>query len=47
MDFWTVIGIISSLLGIFSFVKNDTFLIGKTEKVMHSAPVNDIKKIQF
>jgi len=25
MDFWTVIGIVSSVLGIFSFLKNDAF----------------------
>ncbi len=27
MDIWTIISIISSLLGIFSFIKNDSFLI--------------------
>ncbi len=37
MDIWTIIGIISSVLGIYSFIKNDTPLIKKSliRKVIH------------
>ncbi len=31
MDFWAIIGIVSSLLGIFSFLKNDTSLFKKIQ----------------
>jgi hypothetical protein len=27
MDFWTTVGIVSSVLGIFSFLKNDAIFI--------------------
>jgi len=32
MDFWTIIGIISSVLGIFSFLKNDAFSLVSFKK---------------
>lgn len=44
MDIWTVIGIISSALGIFSFFKNDTLLFKKKKKVIHYITNSFLKK---
>ncbi|AZB30319.1 hypothetical protein EB354_14275 [Chryseobacterium balustinum] len=44
MDFWTVIGIVSSILGIFSFLKNDTSFF-KNLQICHILPY--LKKYTF
>lgn len=44
MDIWTIIGIVSSVLGIYSFVKNDTPLFKKLQKVTHYITVHFLKK---
>jgi len=52
MDFWTIIGIVSSLFGIYSFLKNDTSLFSLFKKNIHLTVIRnryinslDIKKI--
>ncbi|MPS73183.1 MAG: hypothetical protein E2590_08535 [Chryseobacterium sp.] len=49
MDFWAIIGIISSVLGIFSFLKNDAVslipFLKKSLFVLISRQQYDIKKI--
>jgi hypothetical protein len=47
MDLWTIIGIISSISGIYSFIKNDTALFKKVKKVTHYITNTSLKKIAY
>jgi hypothetical protein len=40
MDFWAIIGIVSSLLGIYSFLRNDTPLLKKINEVVNCFQVH-------
>ncbi len=48
MDFWTFIGVISSILGIYSFARNDTSVFSffkKTSSLFVCSEQTHLKKI--
>lgn len=45
MDFWAIIGIVSSLLGIYSFLKNGTSILKKSQQLYRTIKFPFLKNL--